>query len=65
MKCISCKRDCNAVFRTNPMGQADAGWMCNPCIVKYHDASLIDSEVQELADTLTEALSNKTPPTLP
>lgn len=53
MKCTECKKDKDAVFRTNPIGQDNAGWMCQPCIIKLHDISLIDPEVQEIADLLT------------
>jgi hypothetical protein len=59
MKCTACETDKAAVFRTNPLGQSDAGWMCQPCIVKHHDASLIDPETQELANILTESTHEK------
>jgi len=55
MKCTNCQQEKAAVFRTNPLGQADAGWMCQPCIVKVHDASLIDPDTQELANILTQS----------
>lgn len=52
--CTNCKaKDGRPVFRTNPLGETPAGWMCRPCILIHHDASLIDEETQEIADILT------------
>lgn len=34
MECINCKASCfyKPLSRTNPVGQPDAGWMCQDCI---------------------------------
>lgn len=52
--CIQCGCSVNKrpLHRTNPMGQPDAGWMCQPCITKHHDKSLIDNEVVELVNII-------------
>jgi hypothetical protein len=55
MKCIQCKCsiDERPLFRTNPLGQSDAGWMCQPCIDEHHDPSLIDEETRELVGIIS------------
>lgn len=53
MKCTNCHAaDGRAVFRTNPTGQMNAGWMCRPCVERLHDKSLIDDETQEIIDII-------------
>lgn len=54
MNCTACKRDNIAVFRTNPLGESPAGWMCQECIGRLHDPSLIDEETLEVVQALTE-----------
>lgn len=46
--CTNCKSTSKPVYRTNPLGEVTAGWMCEPCINKLHHPSLIDQEVKKV-----------------
>ena len=53
MKCIKC--GCSGMervlHRTGEIGQ-NPEWMCEPCILKYHDKSLIDKDVKKITDII-------------
>lgn len=52
--CIKCCAtiDEKPQFRTNPKGQRNAGWMCEDCIKKFHDISIIPTEVKKITDII-------------
>ena len=54
MECINCQTNINEapLYRTNPKGQRDAGWMCGECIKELHDISLIDIDVKDLCNLI-------------
>lgn len=53
MKCISCAKSIQKVnlFRTGEIGQSP-DWMCEKCILKLHDKSLIPTEIKKITDIL-------------
>lgn len=60
IKCTVCQStDERPVFRTNPIGVVPAGWMCRFCIVKHHDASLIDEQTQQIVNVISKNQSEK------
>lgn len=51
MNCIHCKKHVTEVnlFRTNPPGQ-NPDWMCEDCIIKIHDKSLIPKDIKNITN---------------
>lgn len=54
IKCIKCSVSAlkQPLYRTNPKGDVNAGWMCEKCIIKHHDKSVIDQDVKKIADII-------------
>ena len=53
VKCIKCR--CfvmeRTLHRTGEIGK-NPEWMCEPCILKYHDKSVIDEQVKAITDII-------------
>lgn len=56
MRCIKC--NCSAsqktLHRTTEKDNPNPEWMCESCIIKYHDKSLIDEGAKLITDIITQ-----------
>ncbi|WP_060873828.1 hypothetical protein [Myroides odoratus] len=60
VKCIECGVSFfdKPLHRTTEKGSKDPQWMCEECIVKNHDLSLIDEEVLNVTDIISKHIQD-------
>lgn len=63
MKCSKCGVSIQnrILHRTNPKGQLDAGWMCEPCISKTEPELMKNIDEDEVLQDIKSALNVKKP----
>lgn len=61
MKCCNCGVSIQGriLHRTNPKGQIDAGWMCEPCIKETEPELFLNIQGEDIINDLKEVFNVK------